>query len=99
MSEKISKIEQKGLSPVLLEEKKSWVSVALIWSGSVICVPALMVGGFITSGLPFSSAIFSMIAGYVIVVLYMSLLGMQASDLGLPSVVTFSGAFGELSCS
>lgn len=95
MSEKTLKIEQKGLDPVLPEEKKSWVSVALIWSGSVICVPALMVGGFITSGLPFKSAIFSMIAGYVIVVSYMSLLGMQASDLGLPSVVTFSGAFGK----
>lgn len=92
---KSSRIEMQGLNKVRIEDKKSWVSIALIWAGSVVCVPALMVGGLITSGLGFSKAVLAMIIGYFIVVAYMIFMAMQAEDLGVPSVVTFEGPFGK----
>lgn len=33
------------------EERQNWVSIAFVWIGSVICVPALMIGGMLGAGL------------------------------------------------
>lgn len=92
---KKSSVETTTLKPVSLEEKRSWGSIAFIWMGSAICVPALMVGGLIGMGLPIGQAILAMIFGFVLVVIYMVLIGMQGSDLGVPTIVVFSRAFGE----
>lgn len=88
-------VEQAGLSRVKPEERKSWGSVAFIWAGSVVCVPALMVGGFITSGLSFASAALAMLLGYLFCVIIMVFMGMQSTDLGIPVVAAAGGAFGE----
>lgn len=77
------------------EEKRSWRSIALIWIGAAICVPALMVGGLIGMGLPFGKAILAMICGFLLVCTYMILVGMQGSDLGLPTTAILTRAFGE----
>lgn len=29
------------------DQRQSWVSIAFVWIGSLICVPALMVGGHV----------------------------------------------------
>lgn len=92
---KLKSVEKQGLNQVRPEDKKSWISIALIWAGSVVCVPALMVGGFITSGLGFTKSVIAMVIGYLIVVAYMLFMAMQAGDLGVPSVVTFEGSFGK----
>ena len=36
---------------VKAEQRQSWVSIAMVWIGSVICVPALMIGGMLGAGL------------------------------------------------
>lgn len=87
-------IESKALEKVTLEEKKSWWSVAFVWAGNVICVPALMVGGMCVSGMTFGNAALALVIGYAIVVSYMFLLSAQAAQLGYPSTVTFSRALG-----
>lgn len=38
------------------EERQSWGSIAMVWIGSVICVPALMIGGMLGAGLSLGSA-------------------------------------------
>lgn len=90
-----SRVENITLKPVPASERKPWHSIAFIWSGSVICIPALMVGGYVTAGLNFGSSIICMIIGYLIVVTYMTLLGCQSSDLGVPTTVSISRAYGE----
>ena len=88
-------IETSGLSEVRQEDKKHWWEIAFIWAGSVCCVPALMVGGGITMGLTFFEAFMAMLTGYGICVVMMILLSIQSSDLGIPTVVAASGAFGK----
>lgn len=92
---KNSSMETRTLTPVPAEERRPWYNIALIWAGSVICIPALMVGGMVTAGLNFKQAALCMIIGYAIVVFYMCLLGMQSSDLGLPTTVAISRAYGK----
>lgn len=97
MSEKsrTTSVEQNALNSVPMDQRQPWGSIALIWIGSMICVPSLMIGGLLISGLNLVQAILAGIIGYGIVVLYMCFQGMQASDTGLPTVSAASSAFGE----
>lgn len=76
-------------------ERQSWVSIALVWIGSMICVPALMIGGMLGSGLSLGTCALAIIVGYAIVCAYMIFMGMQGCDTGLPTAVMASGALGE----
>ena len=39
------KLQDKGLSQIMPNEKRGWWSIAFIWVGTMICIPMLMVGG------------------------------------------------------
>ena len=88
-------VENITLTKVPMDQRKPWISIAFIWAGSVICIPALMVGSFISAGMNFAQSALCMVIGYSIVVLYMCLMGIQSSDLGLPSTVAISRAYGK----
>ena len=76
-------------------ERQSWVSITMVWTGAMISVPALMIGGMIGSGMTLGSAVLAMIVGYAMICVFMSFMGMQACDLGLPTAVMAGGALGE----
>jgi len=59
----------------------------MVWAGAMICVSCLMVGGVLGSSLTLWQCALSIIIGYSIIVVYMSLIGMQGCDLGLPTAV------------
>lgn len=88
-------VEQHALGEIPKSERKSWFSIALIWAGAMICVPTLMVGGSLVSGLPLGQAILAGVIGYTIVVAYMVFQGMQGADLGRPTVVSAASTFGK----
>ena len=90
MSEKNSgfKIEE--------SKRQSWLSIAAVWAGGMICVPCLMIGGVLAGGgLSLTQMILSILIGYGIICAYMIFIGMQACDTGLPVSVMASGALGE----
>ena len=77
-------------------QRQSWLSIAAVWAGGMICVPCLMIGGVLTSGgLSLSEIVVSILIGYGLICLYMIFIGMQACDTGLPVAVMASGALGE----
>ncbi len=32
------------------EQRQSWLSIAMVWAGGMICVPCLMIGGVLVGG-------------------------------------------------
>lgn len=92
---KTSLVENITLTSVPADQRKPWPSIAFIWAGSVICIPALMVGSLISLGMNFKQSALCMVIGYVLVVFYMCLMGIQSSDLGLPATVAISRAYGK----
>ena len=67
------------------EQRQSWLSIAMVWAGGMICVPCLMIGGVLVSGgLSFGQIIASILLGYGMICAYMIFIGMQACDTGLP---------------
>ena len=87
MAEKNTHIETITLEQVPESEKKSWPSIAFIWAGNVICVPALMVGAMVSAGLNFKQSILAMFIGYGIVVGLMMLIAAQSAQTGRPTAI------------
>jgi len=88
-------VERNALGEVPRAERKPWPNIAMIWAGAMICVPALMIGGVMISGLPVWQAIIAGTLGYATVVTYMAFQGMVGADLGRPTVAVASSAFGD----
>ncbi len=87
-------VESITLEAVPQEEKKSWPTIAFIWAGQVVCVPALLCGSMIAAGLTFKESFISMIIGYGITVVLMMLIATQAAYTGRPSVIAVTRALG-----
>lgn len=87
--------DQESSFIVKLEERQSWGSLSMIWVGSMICVPCLMIGGLLCTGMTLLNAFIATIIGYVIVIAYMSFMGMQSCDTGMPTVNMAAGALGK----
>ena len=62
------------------EERQSWVSIAMVWIGSVICVPALMIGGMLGSGLSLGACVLAILIGYALICVFMSFMGALGCD-------------------
>lgn len=77
------------------EERQSWVSITMVWIGSMICVPALMIGGMLGSGLSLGTCVLAILVGYALICVFMSFMGMLGCDTGLPTAVMAAGALGE----
>ena len=77
------------------EERQSWGSIAMVWIGSTICVPALMIGGMLGSGLSMGAFLLAITIGYVLICVFMCFMGMLGCDTGLPTALMAAGALGE----
>lgn len=80
---------------VRAEERQSWGSIAMVWIGSMICVPALMIGGMLGSGLSMGTFLAAIVIGYLLICVFMCFMGMLGCDTGLPTALMASGALGE----
>ena len=80
-----SAMEKKALSRVPEDQRQSWYSIAFIWIGTMICIPMLMVGGMLSASMTFGNVLLACFLGFAICSLLMIMVGMQGTDLGLPS--------------
>lgn len=87
-------VETITLEEVPASEKKSWPAIAFIWAGNVICVPALLCGSMISTGLSFKQSIVAMFIGFGITCVLMMLIAAQAAYTGRPAVVGVARALG-----
>ncbi len=88
------KQQDKGMSQIQENEKRSWSSVAFIWAGTMVCIPMLMVGGIFAGTLTLPTTLIVTIIGFAVCCLLMVLGGSIGSDLGLNSSMTSTRAFG-----
>lgn len=94
MSEKMA-VETRTLEQVRDSERKSWISVASIEAGVMICVPSLLLGGMLAEAMPMSMALIAGVTGYLLAVLLTAAMGVQGYDLGIPLCVISLSSFGK----
>ena len=92
---KLSNVEQKALSRIPDSMRQTWTSIAFIWIGTMICIPMLMVGGILSGVMSLSSIVVAAALGFAICAIIMVLGGIQGTDLGLPSTMCATKAFGD----
>ena len=76
-------------------ERQSWLSPAFVWTGSMICIPCLMIGGIVGTGLSLWQVVLAVLVGYGIVCTYMCLVGIESCDTGLPTVSMAASVLGR----
>jgi cytosine permease len=88
-------MERKALSRIPADQRQSWTSVAFIWIGTMICIPMLMVGGMFAGAMTLGNIVAATFIGFAICAVIMVFGGMQSTDLGLPSTMIATRAFGD----
>lgn len=77
------------------ENKIKWFSIASIWFGGIVSVPALLIGSALISSMSFSNALLAGFIGFAFVVFFMSLLSIAAVDRQKAIVPLASSSFGH----
>ncbi|MDR2157683.1 MAG: cytosine permease [Clostridiales Family XIII bacterium] len=84
-----------ALRPVPENEQKSWVAIVFVQSGMVICIPAFLLGSMLAQGMTIVSGLVSGAIGYVMVLILTFILGIQGSDLHMPTCAISQSVFGK----
>jgi NCS1 family nucleobase:cation symporter-1 len=86
------------LAPTKPEERTwTWVNIAALWVGMVICVPAyLLASGLIAQGMNWWQAILTVFLGNFIVMVPMLLIGHAGAKYGIPFPVLLRASFGTV---
>ncbi|WP_430967824.1 cytosine permease [Spongiimicrobium sp. 2-473A-2-J] len=72
-----------------------WFSLAGVWFGGIVSVPALLIGSTLITALSFNSALWAGLIGFSFVVFFMSLLSIAAVVKRKATVALASSSFGE----
>lgn len=73
-----------------------WYSLAGIWFGGVVSVPALLIGSTLIASLSFNLSIWAGLIGFCFVVFFMSLLSVAAVEKRKATVSLASSSFGKI---
>ncbi|UII78794.1 cytosine permease [Flagellimonas sp. CMM7] len=76
------------------QNNTKWFSLASVWFGGIVSVPALLIGSVLISSLTFSNAVLAGFVGFSIVVLLMSLISIYAVEQQKSSVALAANSFG-----
>lgn len=77
------------------DDRKGWKAIAVIRAGGMFSAPTLMVGAALGLGCGLGGAAAATAAGFGFIVLYMSFVSMQASDVGTPTALLAEPALGR----
>lgn len=91
-----SAIWNADLAPVPAEKRNwNWIHYASLWIGMVMCIPSyLLASGLIQQGMSAGQAVGTVLAGNLIVLLPMVLIGHSGAKYGLPFAVIVRSSFG-----
>ena len=79
-----------------MKHNTKWYSIASIWFGGIVSVPALLIGSILISSLSFYQSLFAGLIGFGFVVFFMSLLSIAAVEKRKTTVSLASSSFGKI---
>ena len=83
------------LLPIPAKERQGWVSLALVQAGICVCASSFLEGALLAEAMPLGEAILAGTLGNLIVVVLMTIIGFQGSDLGIASCTLSESSFGK----
>ena len=95
MGKKEKHVEANALAPIPKSERQSWISLALVQAGICVCASSFLEGALLAEAMPLGEAILAGSLGNLLVVIFMTIIGFQGSDLGLASCTLAESSFGK----
>ena len=75
----------------------SWLNIAALWVGMVVCVPTYMLaGGMVSAGMNWWQAVMTVFIGNMIILVPMVLIGHAGTKHGVPFPVLLRSSFGTV---
>ena len=75
----------------------SWLNIAALWVGMVVCVPTYMLaGGMVSAGMNWWQAVMTVFLGNLIILVPMVLIGHAGTKHGVPFPVLLRSSFGTV---
>lgn len=87
--------ETNALTPISQNDRQGWVSLAFVQAGICVCAVSFLEGALLAESMPLGEAILSGTIGYALVVIVMTIIGMQGSDLGMATCTLTESTFGK----
>lgn len=79
------------------ERTWTWVSIAALWVGMVVCIPTYLLASYlIGAGMNWSQAVLTILAANAIVLIPMVLIGHAGTKYGIPFPVLLRSSFGPV---
>lgn len=88
-------VEANALTPIPAKERQGWISLALVQAGICVCASSFLEGALLAEAMPLGEAILAGTLGNLIVVILMTIIGFQGSDLGIASCTLSEASFGR----
>jgi cytosine permease len=76
------------------EGRQHWTGIASVWTGALISVSIMMIGGYLAEGFTVGQSALVSVLGFGFILVFMCLLGIQGCDTGLPTVGMAQAALG-----
>jgi cytosine permease len=80
--------------PVPKSARKSWVSIAMVWTGIYISMAAILDGLAIIGGLSFKNSLIALFTGFIIFIALTALQGSIGTETGLSTYIVAKQSFG-----
>lgn len=87
--------EINALAAIPQSERQGWISLALVQAGICVCASSFLEGALLAEAMPLGEAILAGSLGNLLVVVFMTIIGFQGSDLGLASCTLSESSFGK----
>lgn len=84
-----------ALTPVPMDQRQSWISLAIVQAGIFICIPSFLLGALLAENFPIYQGILAGVLGSGLTLLLSFILGVQGSDLGIPTCAVCLSTFGR----
>lgn len=88
-------VEANALTPIPAKDRQGWISLALVQAGICVCASSFLEGALLAEAMPLGEAILAGTLGNLIVVVLMTIIGFQGSDLGIASCTLSESSFGR----
>ena len=90
-----TKDSEYSLSAVPETERKSYISLTIVWTGFVFVITSMMAGGGLSAGLNFKMILLAIVLGNVFLSIIAVLVSIIASRTGLTFALMTRYSFGE----
>ncbi|WP_233880767.1 cytosine permease [Virgibacillus halodenitrificans] len=95
MENRFDLTEDYELEPVPQHKRKGWIKLSIVWTGGIVALSAVVLGGTLGAGMPFTQAVLASFLGSFILAVLSALCCVVGAKTGLSTALVSKFALGK----